>query len=133
MREALKREEIEEKFGPDIESLVRNVDQMDAISTLHNNSDKASSAQVDNLRRMLLSMAEDVRAVVIKLVMQVCYLRSVKNADEDTRVMVARQTSNIYAPLANRLGIGQLKWELEGLRFSLSAPYDLQANRQTAG
>ncbi|MCM2678829.1 GTP diphosphokinase [Echinimonas agarilytica] len=109
-------------FGADICSLIENIEKMDAISTLHSQSMDASAAQVDNLRRMLLAMAEDVRAVVIKLASQVCYLRSVKNSDEDTRVMVARQTTNIYAPLANRLGIGQLKWELEDYAFRYLHP-----------
>ncbi|GGA74815.1 GTP pyrophosphokinase [Neiella marina] len=119
---AIKREDIEQQFGADIQTLIQNVDTMDAISTLHNQSESASAAQVDKLRRMLLAMAEDVRAVVIKLASQICYLRSVKNADEDTRVMVARQTSTIYAPLANRLGIGQLKWELEDYAFRYQHP-----------
>ncbi|MBW8189585.1 GTP diphosphokinase [Neiella marina] len=118
----IERQSIEEHFGADINSLIQHVDTMDAISTLHNQSESASPAQVDKLRRMLLAMAEDVRAVVIKLASQICYLRSVKNADEDTRVMVARQTSTIYAPLANRLGIGQLKWELEDYAFRYQHP-----------
>lgn len=125
----LQRELVSEHYGEDICTLVANVDQMDAISTLHSSS-KASSAQVDNLRRMLLSMAEDVRAVVIKLAAQVCYLESVKHSDEDTRVMAARQTSDIYAPLANRLGIGQLKWELEDYAFRYQHP---QLYKQIAG
>ena len=128
--EVLHREQIDHQFGEDIHVLIANVDKMDAISTLHGGNSKASSAQVDNLRRMLLSMAEDVRAVVIKLASQVCYLESVKNADEDTRVMAARQTADIYAPLANRLGIGQLKWELEDYAFRYLHP---QLYKQIAG
>lgn len=67
-------------------------------------------------------MVEDVRAVVIKLAERLCYLRLVKNADEETRVLAAKETENIYAPLANRLGIGQLKWELEDISFRYLHP-----------
>jgi GTP pyrophosphokinase len=63
-----------------------------------------------------------VRAVVIKLAAQICYLRDVKNADEETRVLAAKQTNAIFGPLANRLGIGQLKWELEDLAFRYLHP-----------
>ncbi|MGL4447119.1 MAG: GTP diphosphokinase, partial [Shewanella sp.] len=72
--------------------------------------------------RMLLAMVEDVRAVVIKLAERVCLLRAVKNADEETRVLLAREIADIYAPLANRLGIGQLKWELEDISFRYLHP-----------
>jgi GTP pyrophosphokinase len=67
-------------------------------------------------------MVEDVRAVVIKLAERVCLLRAVKNADEETRVLLAREIADIYAPLANRLGIGQLKWELEDISFRYLHP-----------
>ena len=71
---------------------------------------------------MLLAMVEDVRAVVIKMAERICALQQVKKADEETRVMVARECASIYAPLANRLGIGQLKWELEDLAFRYLHP-----------
>ena len=90
----------------------------------HNDSEgtKFASGQIDNLRRMLLSMVEDVRAVVIKLAERVCNLRNVKNSDEETRVLAAKESEAIYAPLANRLGIGQLKWELEDVSFRYLHP-----------
>lgn len=96
---------------------------MQAIKALQQTqSNKVSVNQVDNIRRMLLAMVEDVRAVVIKLAERLCYLRQVKNADEETRVLAAKETENIYAPLANRLGIGQLKWELEDVSFRYLHP-----------
>jgi GTP pyrophosphokinase len=96
---------------------------MDAIKALQQNqSNNISVNQVDNLRRMLLAMVEDVRAVVIKLAERLCYLRFVKHSDEESRVLAAKETSNIYAPLANRLGIGQLKWELEDIAFRYLHP-----------
>ncbi len=67
-------------------------------------------------------MVEDVRAVVLKLAERICTLQKVKHEDEETRVLVARECANIYAPLANRLGIGQLKWELEDHSFRYLHP-----------
>ncbi|GLX79423.1 GTP pyrophosphokinase [Thalassotalea insulae] len=116
-------EDVEEKYSKDILLLCQGVGQMDAIKTLQQGQrSKVSENQVDNIRRMLLAMVEDVRSVVIKLAERLCYLRIVKNADEETRVLAAKETSNIYAPLANRLGIGQLKWELEDIAFRYLHP-----------
>ncbi len=114
---------IEEHFSKQVHSLCKGVIQMEAIKALQQNaSAKVSANQIDNVRRMLLAMVEDVRAVVIKLAERLCHLRMVKNSDEETRVLAAKETSNIYAPLANRLGIGQLKWELEDISFRYLHP-----------
>lgn len=116
-------EDIEETFGPAIYTLVKGVSQMDAIRSLQQPSGtQFARGQIDNLRKMLLSMVEDVRAVVIKLAERVCNLRIVKDSDEETRVLAAKETKSIYAPLANRLGIGQLKWELEDISFRYLHP-----------
>jgi GTP pyrophosphokinase len=110
-------------YGVVISKLLEGVIDIDAIRFLQNlNTSNVSDTQVDNVRRMLLAMVEDVRAVVIKLAERIACLREVKNATEETRVMVAKEISNIYAPLANRLGIGQLKWELEDLSFRYLHP-----------
>ena len=114
---------IEEHFGANIARLLSGVLRMDAIRSLHNSGkSQTSEAQIDNIRRMLLAMVEDVRAVVLKLAERICRLHQVKNADEETRVLTARECASIYAPLANRLGIGQLKWELEDLSFRYLHP-----------
>ena len=114
---------IEENFNKQIYSLCNGVNQMEAIKALQQSqSNQVSAGQVDNIRRMLLAMVDDVRAVVIKLAERLCHLRIVKNSDEETRVLAAKETANIYAPLANRLGIGQLKWELEDLAFRYLHP-----------
>ncbi|MGL4206888.1 MAG: GTP diphosphokinase [Aeromonadaceae bacterium] len=116
-------EQAEEDFGPGISRLLEGVVDMEAIRFLQSlNSGEVSDTQIDNVRRMLLAMVEDVRAVVIKLAERIACLREVKNADEETRVLVAKEITNIYAPLANRLGIGQLKWELEDLSFRYLHP-----------
>ncbi|WP_350668644.1 GTP diphosphokinase [Pseudoalteromonas sp. 69-MNA-CIBAN-0232] len=113
-------ETVEEQLGSSIAVLLNGVAQMATISTLAHQG--KGTVQVDNIRRMLLAMVEDVRAVVIKLVEQVCHLRNVKNAAEEERVIAAKETADIFAPLANRLGIGQLKWELEDLSFRYLHP-----------
>ena len=106
-----------------LQVLLRNVQQMQNISELQSfQHGQPDGAQIDNVRRMLLSMVEDVRAVLIKLAERICFLREVKNADEETRVLAAKECAEIYAPLANRLGIGQLKWELEDIAFRYLHP-----------
>ncbi len=116
-------ERVREDFGDNIARLLQGVADMEAIRSLqHVHSDQSSEVQVDRVRRMLLAMVEDVRAVVVKLAERITCLREVKNADEETRVLVAKEIANIYAPLANRLGIGQLKWELEDLSFRYLHP-----------
>ncbi|WP_346993411.1 GTP diphosphokinase [Alteromonas gracilis] len=126
---ALSEDDIFEEFGGEIRDLVVGVRRMDAIKSLHarkvNGSgfaEKSDEQHIDSIRRMLLAMVEDVRAVVIKMAERICALQQVKKADEETRVMVARECASIYAPLANRLGIGQLKWELEDLAFRYLHP-----------
>ena len=119
----ISQEKVNEDFGPKIAKLVEGVLEMEAIrslQTLHRS--ETSPEQVDNVRRMLLAMVEDVRAVVIKLAERIACLREAKLADEETRVLMAQEITNIYAPLANRLGIGQLKWELEDLAFRYLHP-----------
>jgi GTP pyrophosphokinase len=115
-------EQVETLFGANLAQLLIAVVEMDAIRTLQAKSQKPSETQVDNLRRMLMAIVDDVRVIVIKLAERICHLRDVKNASEEERVLAAKEISDIYAPLANRLGIGQLKWELEDLSFRYSHP-----------
>ncbi|MDC0602525.1 GTP diphosphokinase [Aliiglaciecola sp.] len=116
-------EQIELEFGKGIRHLISGVRRMDAIKSLHSRAGKkADESQIDNIRRMLLAMVEDVRTVLIKLAERICTLQKIKQEDEEMRVLVARECATIYAPLANRLGIGQLKWELEDLSFRYLHP-----------
>jgi RelA/SpoT family (p)ppGpp synthetase len=116
-------EQVESKFCTAVLNMLNAVRQMEAIRSIPVGPNQSSNPQqADNLRRMLLAMVEDVRAVVLKLAAQICYLRSVKNADEETRVLAAKETNAIFGPLANRLGIGQIKWELEDLAFRYLHP-----------
>lgn len=115
-------EQINETFGNKIRKLAEGVIEMDNIRQL-NVSQSASNAQVDNVRRMLLAMVEDFRCVVIKLAERITFLRDAeKYCSEEERVLAAKECANIYAPLANRLGIGQLKWELEDYCFRYLHP-----------
>ena len=119
----LDENDLKEHFGEDLLKLLQGVKDMEAIKFLQNlNSDRTSDAQVDRVRRMLRAMVEDVRAVVIKLSERIAVIREAKNLDEESRVLIAKEVANIYAPLANRLGIGQLKWELEDLAFRFLHP-----------
>ena len=119
----VQEETLTEAFGKGIVALVHGVRDMDAIRQLKaTQNDSMASEQVDNVRRMLLAMVEDFRCVVIKLAERIAHLREVKDAPEDERVLAAKECSNIYAPLANRLGIGQLKWELEDFCFRYLHP-----------
>ncbi|WJV53104.1 GTP diphosphokinase [Prodigiosinella aquatilis] len=114
---------LREEFGANIVNLVHGVRDMDAIRQLKaTQNDSMASEQVDNIRRMLLAMVEDFRCVVIKLAERIAHLREVKDAPEEERVLAAKECTNIYAPLANRLGIGQLKWELEDFCFRYLHP-----------
>ena len=119
--------QIEEDFGANISKLVRGVIEMDNIRQL-NITHSASSFQVDNVRLMLLAMVDDFRCVIIKLAERIAFLRDAeKNYTEEERVLAAKECANIYAPLANRLGIGQLKWELEDYCFRYLHPEQYRA------
>ena len=111
--------EVAEHFGAEAQKLLMSVRDMEAIRFLHtiNTAGENDEAKVDRVRRMMLAMIQDVRAVVIKLGERIAVIRASKYADDATQQAIAREIANIYAPLANRLGIGQLKWELEDLAF----------------
>lgn len=112
-------------------ALVKGIDQMAAIRMLHaQKRGELATEQIDNIRKMLLAMVEDVRAVVIKLALCILDLRAARDLDEETRVITAKEASTIYAPLANRLGIGQIKWEIEDYCFRYQHP---EAYKRIAG
>lgn len=121
--EVVSEEVMQESVGKSVVTLIHGVRDMAAIRQLKaTHTDSVSSEQVDNIRRMLLAMVDDFRCVVIKLAERIAHLREVKDAPEDERVLAAKECTNIYAPLANRLGIGQLKWELEDYCFRYLHP-----------
>ena len=111
--------EIERIFGSKILRLVNSVIQ---LHEFHGKRDESSPEQVERLRRMLLSMVDDIRAVLIKLAFRVQRLRQLKLSPLDEQQEIAQESLDIFAPIANRLGIGQLKWELEDLAFRYLEP-----------
>lgn len=112
---------IRESFGPEIAKLIEGVARMAAISSTHSPLKGSvlgqTQGQIDNVRKMLVTMIDDVRIVLIKLAERTCAIRAVKDARSEKRQRVAREVFDIYAPLAHRLGIGYIKWELEDLSF----------------
>ncbi|WP_312911473.1 GTP diphosphokinase [Stutzerimonas nitrititolerans] len=121
----VKLADVHQRFGPVVAKLIEGVLRMAAISASLNPRESlvlGSQTQVDNLRRMLVAMVDDVRVALIKLAERTCAIRAVKNADDDKRHRVAREVFDIYAPLAHRLGIGHIKWELEDLSFRYLEP-----------
>lgn len=115
----LSEQDVEEHLGANIKKLVQWTKQMDGISELYAAAERHEyyHPKIDIIRKMLLAMVNDVRAVLIKLVERLFVLRGIKIFPVDTQQKIARETMAIYAPLANRLGIGQIKWELEDLSF----------------
>tara|TARA_R110001592_G_scaffold363248_6_gene682402 strand:+ start:103664 stop:105889 length:2226 start_codon:yes stop_codon:yes gene_type:complete len=113
-------EHVGEVFGEGVARLIEGVSRMAAIGELRSTGDRPvlgqAQGQKDNIRKMLISLVDDVRVALIKLAERTCAIRSVKN-DDQRRLPVAREVFDVYAPLAHRLGIGQLKWELEDLSF----------------
>ncbi|MAB98898.1 MAG: GTP diphosphokinase, partial [Pseudomonadaceae bacterium] len=117
--------DVHQRFGPVVSKLIDGVLRMAAISASMNPRDSlvlGSQAQVENLRKMLIAMVDDVRVALIKLAERTCAIRAVKQADDEKRQRVAREVFDIYAPLAHRLGIGHIKWELEDLSFRYLEP-----------
>src|SRR6476619_869922 len=109
-------------FGADVSTLIGGVARMDVVHAAADANAGADSqqrsAQAENLRKMLLAMVEDIRVVLIKLAERTQALRFLMNGDERLRREAAREVMDIYAPLANRLGLWELKWELEELSLS---------------
>ncbi|MCG8609537.1 MAG: GTP diphosphokinase [Pseudomonadales bacterium] len=114
-------DKIKKQFGEGVAALIDGAQQMAAISAIHHplkgNVLGQTHGQLDNVRKMLVTMIDDVRVVLLKLAERTCAIRAVKNAASEKRLRVAKEVFDIYAPLAHRLGIGHIKWELEDLSF----------------
>jgi GTP pyrophosphokinase len=116
----VKQSEIATQLGQEVADLIAAVLRMAAISELHSDRQPVlgqRGAQVDNIRKMLVALVDDVRVGLIKLAERTQTIRELKNAPADVQQRVAREVNDVYAPLAHRLGIGHIKWELEDLAF----------------
>jgi GTP pyrophosphokinase len=121
-------EDIDEQLGLNIGRLVKGIEKMSAISGLDGlNKHTQNKHQMDNVRKMLLAMVDDVRVVLIKLAERLCILRTASQLPESIRLQIATESMELYAPLANRLGIGAIKWEMEDLAFRYLQPEAYQA------
>ncbi|MGD8574112.1 MAG: GTP diphosphokinase [Gammaproteobacteria bacterium] len=116
--------DIHKRLGAEVADLVANAAQMPRLEHLGPGGLDPSGdhEQAENIRKMLLSMVRDIRAMVIRLAEQLYCMRGLKDAPQATRHQAAQQTRQIYAPLAARLGIWQVKWELEDLAFRYLEP-----------
>jgi RelA/SpoT family (p)ppGpp synthetase len=110
-------QEIEERFGPEVRQLVEGVTKLSKI-----NFTSKTESQAENFRRMFLAMAQDIRVIVVKLADRLHNMRTLQYMSEASRRRSAQETRDIFAPLANRLGIWRIKWELEDLAFKYLEP-----------
>jgi guanosine-3',5'-bis(diphosphate) 3'-pyrophosphohydrolase len=113
--------EIEAKFGPEVTKLVDGVTKLGKLSLRRGESTKQES-QAQNLRKMLIATAEDLRVVFIKLADRLHNMHTLDALSPEQRLSIAQETLEIYAPLAHRLGIWEIKWQLEDRAFSHLEP-----------
>jgi len=122
-------DEIEGHFGVEVRGLVEGVTKLGGIHFTNR-----TEAQAENLRKMFLAMASDIRVVLVKLADRLHNMRTLGPLRPEKQERIARETREIYAPLANRLGIGRLKWELEDLAFKVLEPGGYrQVQQEVAG
>ncbi len=115
-------DDIEARFGPQVAQLVDGVTKLNKLTSRARTGEAKTRANVENLRKMLLATAEDLRVVIIKLSDRLHNMRTLGALPAEKRRTIARETLEIYAPLAHRLGMAQLKWQLEDLAFRYLEP-----------
>jgi|GEM_PF-2583095 Guanosine polyphosphate pyrophosphohydrolases/synthetases len=119
--EAYPIEKLKSLFSPNIVQMVSEIRRLNAIKEF-NAASATNEVQTERLRQMLLAMTSDIRIMIVKLAYRVVRLRNLKNEPDNVKEQIANETQLIFAPLANRLGIAQLKWELEDLSFRYLNP-----------
>ncbi|WP_298614000.1 bifunctional (p)ppGpp synthetase/guanosine-3',5'-bis(diphosphate) 3'-pyrophosphohydrolase [uncultured Thermosynechococcus sp.] len=114
---AVTAEELEANFGAEVRRLVEGVTKLSKF-----NFSSKTERQAESFRRMFLAMAQDIRVIVVKLADRLHNMRTLEYLPEDRRRAIAQETRDVFAPLANRLGIWRIKWELEDLAFKYLEP-----------
>src|SRR5207342_3367037 len=117
-------ERIHELFGPEVAHVVEGVTKISAIPF-----SSSEERQAENFRKMLLAMVDDIRVILVKLADRLHNMRTLGHLSEDRRVKIAQETRDIYAPIANRLGMSKVKNELEELSFRYLEPQAYEALR----
>src|SRR6476620_10972420 len=118
-------ERIRELFGSDVAHVVEGVTKLGAISF-----SSSEERQAENFRKMLLAMVDDIRVILVKLADRLHNMRTLHHLPEERRIKIAQETRDIYAPIANRLGMSKVKNELEELAFKYLEPKPYEALRQ---
>jgi guanosine-3',5'-bis(diphosphate) 3'-pyrophosphohydrolase len=118
-------EELERRFGPAVRRIVEGETKVSKLYKFANLEGEEKRAE--DLRQMFIAMAEDVRIIIVKLADRLHNLRTLEHMPEGKQKRIAQETLEIYAPLAHRLGMGQIKWELEDLSFRYLHPEAYQA------
>lgn len=124
--------DIERRFGPAVAAMVGQVSRIRELSAT--GAETVDEKGIENLRRLLLGIADDVRAILVVLAKRLQLMRRLKHVPHDVQQRVATETHRIHAPLANRLGVWQMKWELEDLCLRYLEPQQYtQLARQMDG
>ena len=111
-----------EEFGPEVANMVDGVTKLVSVSEMSSLPPDSRDPKIESLRKMLLAMVGDVRVVLIKLADRLHNMRTMGSMSPEKQRRISRETLDIYAPLANALGISQIKWELEDLAFKYLEP-----------